>query len=91
MAVCRELTKRFEETARGTASELAARFRGPVKGELTVVVGPGGGSDARLEDAVAAVRELVAAGAARRVAADTVSRLVDAPKNELYRRSLASD
>ena len=91
VAVCRELTKRFEETARGTASELAARFRGPVKGELTVVVGPGGGSDARLEAAVAAVRELVAAGAARRVAADTVSRLVDAPKNELYRRSLASD
>jgi 16S rRNA C1402 (ribose-2'-O) methylase RsmI len=62
-----------------------------VKGELTVVVGPGGGSDARLEDAVAAVRELVAAGAARRVAADTVSRLVDTSKNELYRRSLASD
>ncbi len=27
-AVCRELTKRFEETARGTLAELAARFAG---------------------------------------------------------------
>ncbi len=88
MVVCRELTKRFEETVRGSAAELAERFRGPVKGEVTVVVAPGGTSDARLDDAVGAVRELVAAGAARRVAADAVARLVDVSRNELYRRSL---
>src|SRR5579859_2480249 len=40
VAVCRELTKRFEEIARGTASELAARFAEPPKGEITLVVGP---------------------------------------------------
>ena len=88
LAVCRELTKRFEEIARGTAAELAERFGGAVRGEVTVVVGPGGGTDDRFEDAVAAVRELVAAGSARRPAADIVASLLDVSRNELYRRSL---
>ena len=39
VAVCRELTKRFEEVVRGTAVELAARFSEPPKGEITLVVG----------------------------------------------------
>lgn len=32
-AVCRELTKRFEEVVRGTASELASRLREPPRGD----------------------------------------------------------
>jgi len=88
VAVCRELTKRFEETVRGAASELAGRFTGQVKGEVTVVIAPGGASVPRLDDALGAVRELVSAGAARRAAVDTVARLVDVSRNELYRRSL---
>ena len=43
VAVCRELTKRFEEVVRGTAAEIAGRFSEPPNGEITVVVGPGGG------------------------------------------------
>src|SRR5438067_334450 len=39
-AVCRELTKRFEEVARGSVAELAARV-GAVKGEITLVLGAG--------------------------------------------------
>ncbi|HEX6725251.1 MAG TPA: 16S rRNA (cytidine(1402)-2'-O)-methyltransferase [Gaiella sp.] len=89
VAVCRELTKRFEETVRGTAAELAERFSAPVRGEVTVVIGAGGGLDDRLGDGVAAVRDLVAAGAARRAAADTVAGLLDVSRNELYRRSLS--
>jgi len=89
VAVCRELTKRFEEIARGSAAELAERFDGPVRGEVTVVVGLGEAPDDRLDDSVAAVRQLVAAGAARRAAADTVAGLLDLSRNELYRRSLA--
>jgi 16S rRNA (cytidine1402-2'-O)-methyltransferase len=90
VAVCRELTKRFEETARGSAAELAERFSAPVKGEVTVVIGVGGTSDDRLDEGVGAVRDLVAAGARRGVAADTVGALLDVSRNELYRRSLAS-
>ena len=40
VAVCRELTKRFEEILRGSAQEVAARFVEPPKGEITVVLGP---------------------------------------------------
>jgi 16S rRNA (cytidine1402-2'-O)-methyltransferase len=90
IAVCRELTKRFEETARGSAAELATRFREPVKGEVTVVVAPGTAETVEpLDRAADAVRELVAAGLGRRPAADVVARLVDVPRNALYRRSLA--
>ena len=38
-AVCRELTKAFEEVARGTGEELAARFAEPPKGEIVLVLG----------------------------------------------------
>ena len=40
LAACRELTKRFEETIRGTAGEVALELRRrPRKGEFTIVVG----------------------------------------------------
>jgi len=38
IAVCRELTKRHEEVARGTATELAERFAEGALGEITIVV-----------------------------------------------------
>jgi 16S rRNA (cytidine1402-2'-O)-methyltransferase len=88
-AVCRELTKRFEEVVRGTASELARRFAEPPKGEITLVLGPGsGGEDGGDAEAVAAVAELVEAGLPRRRAVDIVSRLTGLPRNRLYRGSL---
>ena len=90
VAVCRELTKRFEEILRGSAQEVAARFVEPPKGEITVVLGPSaGGKDAASEsDAVAAVGELVGAGLPRRQAADLVSRLTGISRNKLYKASL---
>jgi 16S rRNA (cytidine1402-2'-O)-methyltransferase len=91
VAVCRELTKLFEEVVPGTAAELAERFAAPPKGEITLVLGP---ATAR-EDAgkgeergLAAVAELVAAGVPRRRAAEIVSGLVGIPRNRLYKRSL---
>jgi 16S rRNA (cytidine1402-2'-O)-methyltransferase len=89
VAVCRELTKRFEEVARGTAAELAARFAEPPKGEIALVIGPparvAGAGEA---DALAAVAELVAAGVPRKRAADVVSRLTGVARNRLYSGSL---
>lgn len=38
--VARELTKLHEEWARGTLAELAERFAGGARGEVTIVVGP---------------------------------------------------
>ena len=89
VAVCRELTKRFEEVVRGTAKEVAERFSDGAKGEITLVIGPAEAQVRVDEDAAAdAVAELVAGGASRRSAADIVSRLTDVPRNKLYRRSL---
>jgi 16S rRNA (cytidine1402-2'-O)-methyltransferase len=90
VAVCRELTKRYEEVVRGTAEEVAARFAEPPKGEVTLVLGPAPATRAPAVsgDAASAVAELVEAGVPRRRAAAIVSRLTGAPTNELYRGSL---
>ena len=87
VAVCRELTKKFEEVVRGPAAEVAARFAEPPKGEITLVLGPGA-EDRDPAGALEAVAELVAAGIPRRRAAELVSRLTGASRNELYRRTL---
>ena len=93
VAVCRELTKRFEEVVRGTSAEVADRFREAPKGEITVVLGEPAERRGSLDEAagaVTAVRELVAAGASRGAAAEVVARLSELPRNELYRRSLTA-
>jgi 16S rRNA (cytidine1402-2'-O)-methyltransferase len=89
VAVCRELTKRFEEVVRGSARDVAERFSEPPKGEVTLVIGAAPiPAPAAHADGAAAVAELVAAGVPRRRAADLVSRLTGLPRNELYRSSL---
>ena len=88
-AVCRELTKRHEEVARGTVSELAERFAraGAGRGDARARRGAAGEA-ADEEAALAAVAELVEAGVPRRQAAELVSRLTGASRNTLYRGSL---
>jgi 16S rRNA (cytidine1402-2'-O)-methyltransferase len=87
VAVCRELTKRFEEVVRGSAAELAERFAEPPKGEITLVVGAGAaGID--VAAALGAVAQLVAAGTPRGVAAEVVARLTGVARNDLYRGTL---
>jgi 16S rRNA (cytidine1402-2'-O)-methyltransferase len=89
VAVCRELTKAFEEVVRGAAEEVAARFSAAPKGEITLVVGPPPAPDGVDESpALAAVAELVAAGVPRRRAAELVSSLTGVSRNALYRGSL---
>jgi 16S rRNA (cytidine1402-2'-O)-methyltransferase len=87
VAVCRELTKVFEEVARGSSESAARRFDVAPKGEVTLVIGA---AVAKFEehDALASFNELVAAGTPRGVAAAVIARLTGVPRNALYRSSL---
>jgi 16S rRNA (cytidine1402-2'-O)-methyltransferase len=90
LAVCRELTKRFEEVVRGPAGELAERFAEPPRGEITLVVGPGERAAPPPDrgSASEAVAALLAAGTPRKLAVEVVAGLSGTPRNELYRASL---
>ena len=90
-AVCRELTKTHEEVVRGTLAELAARFSGEVRGEITVVVGgcpPAAHSPADYADEV---RRLAAGGLRLKDAAAEVARQSGLRKNDLYRAALEQE
>jgi 16S rRNA (cytidine1402-2'-O)-methyltransferase len=85
-AVCRELTKLHEEVRRGTAAELAAHYRErPARGEIVLVCGAAPPRSAAREEALAALRDLIAAGARPRPAAAAVAGLTGIAPNELYR------
>jgi 16S rRNA (cytidine1402-2'-O)-methyltransferase len=87
VAVCRELTKLHEEIVRGSAGELAARYRSePPRGEIVLVVAPAPAAPAGdLEAARAALVKLVEAGAKPRPAAAVVAELTGVKANALYR------
>jgi 16S rRNA (cytidine1402-2'-O)-methyltransferase len=88
-AVCRELTKTYEEIVRGSAAELAARYADePPRGEIVLVIAPpapSSASDPPDAAAVDALRKLVDAGAHPRKAASVVASLTGTSANALYR------
>ncbi len=89
-AVCRELTKLHEEVRRGSAGELAAHYaEHPPRGEIVLVVGAAAPQQVAREEAVAALRALVEAGARARPAAKVVAALTGVGANELYRELTA--
>ena len=89
-AVCRELTKRFEEVAADPLPALADRYAaaGPPKGEIVVVVGPPAD---RAADGDAVDRALTAAlrTLSVREAAAAVAYATGARRRDVYQRALA--
>ena len=86
-AICREMTKTYEETIRGPLSELITWAAGrEVLGEITLVIaGVAAGSEVRTaDDAVARVREYEAAGMDRKGAIATVAEEFSIPKKIVY-------
>lgn len=85
-AVCRELTKTFEEIRRGSLAELAEWARREVKGEITLVVEgrTGPQEDLTAEDLAAAVADAEAAGTPRKLAIAEVARSLSVPKRRVY-------
>lgn len=87
-AVCRELTKRFEEVRRGSLEELAKAYAGvPVKGEIVVVVGRPQAETVTSEDIEAALREAMMTMRVKDAAA-VVAGAFGRPKREVYQIAL---
>ncbi len=92
VAVCRELTKLHEEVVRGVAAELAERYAAQApRGEVVLVVGPASAGETDQAPALAAVKQLVAAGCKPRAAAAVVGELTGVGANALYKALMASD
>jgi 16S rRNA (cytidine1402-2'-O)-methyltransferase len=92
-AVCRELTKTYEEVRRGPLTELADwAAEGEVRGEITVVVAgrPATTAPQRLDDLVPAVLVEVAAGARLKDAVAEVAAEHGVPKRALYDLAVAA-
>ncbi|GGK30612.1 ribosomal RNA small subunit methyltransferase I [Pilimelia terevasa] len=91
-AVCRELTKTYEEVRRGPLDALAAwAGQGQVRGEVTVVVG---GAPARAcalsaPEIRAAVSAEQAGGLSRRDAVTAVAAATGLPRREVYAAAVA--
>lgn len=91
-AVCRELTKTYEEVIRGSLDELVAwAGSGEVRGEIAVVVGGAGAPEpSRPEDHIDAVSALTAEGLRLKEAVAVVAEAQGVSKRELYQAVLAA-
>ena len=94
-AVCREMTKTYEEVVRGTLRELVAWAGNEVRGEITVVVAGASAEELRLEagladmDSVTArVHGLVAEGLSLKAASAQVAEAAGIPKRDVYQAAI---
>lgn len=98
--LARELTKRHEEWARGTLSQLQVRFAGGTRGEVTLVVAGAAAAsrerraeagEERQDEALAAeIRRGVEAGRPAREIASALARSYGRPRREVYAQVLAA-
>jgi 16S rRNA (cytidine1402-2'-O)-methyltransferase len=86
-AVCREMTKTYEETVRGSLQELIDWSQSKeILGEITLVIAgvPVGAAIKSAEEIVARVREFESAGMDRKDAIATVAKESELPKKVVY-------
>jgi 16S rRNA (cytidine1402-2'-O)-methyltransferase len=86
-AICREMTKTYEETVRGSLNELIVWSESKeILGEITMVIAgvPVGTAAKTAEEIVARVREFESAGMDRKDAISTVAKEYELPKKVVY-------
>ncbi|WP_108860792.1 16S rRNA (cytidine(1402)-2'-O)-methyltransferase [Ruegeria sp. Alg231-54] len=87
-AMCRELTKKFEEVRRGTLEELAADLQGQtVKGEIVLLVDRGHSETVNESDVEEALKRALETHSVRD-AADLVSEMYKLPRRPIYQKAL---
>ncbi len=87
-AVCRELTKKFEEVRRGTLAELASEFeeKSP-KGEIVLLVDRGHSQTVKESDVEEALVKALETHSVRD-AADLVAEMFKLPRRPIYQKAL---
>ena len=89
-AVCRELTKTYEEVRRGTLVELTAWAEEHARGEITVVVAGLRGAATEVADVVPTIQERVAAGERLKDVCADLALQTGLSKKALYDAALAA-
>jgi 16S rRNA (cytidine1402-2'-O)-methyltransferase len=89
-AVCRELTKTYEEVKRGSLTELAAWAAEGVKGEITVVVSGAAKPAADIGSQLPGIRDRVAAGERLKEVCADVAAATGLSKKALYDAALSA-
>ncbi len=89
-AVCRELTKTYEEVRRGTLGELAEWAADGVRGEISVVLAGAESTPPSVADLVGEVNELVGGGTRLKDACAEVAARAGVSRRELYEAVLAA-
>lgn len=90
-AVCRELTKTYEEVRRGTLAELASWAAEGARGEITIVLAPAPPSEAPdMATLVAEVKQRAANGERLKSAAAEVAEAAGVSKKALYDAAVKS-
>jgi 16S rRNA (cytidine1402-2'-O)-methyltransferase len=89
-AVCRELTKTYEEVRRGGLAALADWAAEGVRGEITVVVGGASPRSTTVEEALPGIQARVAAGERLKDVCADVAAQTGLSKKALYDAALAA-
>lgn len=90
-ALCREMTKRFEQVIRSSLGELCASLREvEIRGEIVVVVGAGERAPASDAEALDALRESLGSGSLKDAVA-RVSSDLGLPRRRVYKLALELD
>lgn len=89
-AVCRELTKTYEEVRRGTLAELAEWAADGVRGEISVVLAGAEPREVSVDDLVGEVNALVDEGRRLKDACAEVASRTGVSRRELYEAVLAA-
>ena len=87
-SVSRELTKKFEQTERGTLADLIAWAQGEPKGEMVLVLAGAQKTARDLDELVLDVLKMQSTGVRLKDAVSEIASLSSVSKSELYQRAL---
>lgn len=94
LSVSRELTKKFEETVRGTTTSVYAHFlENPIKGEFVLILGPAleESEENRLSLALKEAKALIEKGEKTKAVANQLATKYELSKRDIYQKLIEKD